>query len=105
MSYLPESPHLFLPLFAAAALFSIGAAGVLMRRSILFILMSLELSLNAVNLSLIAFSRIYGFEDGPLIAFFIMTLAAGEAGVGLALAVRVYKAFKTTDVSKLQEDK
>ena len=95
--------NLFLPLFVSAALFFIGLAGVLIRKNLLFILMSLELMLNAVNLNLITFSRIYGWEDGPLLVFFIMTLAATEAGVGLALAVRVYKVFKETDVTKLSQ--
>ena len=89
----------FFPVFLAAALFFIGMAGVLMRRNILVILMSLELMLNAVNLNLLAFSKIYGFEDGPVLIFFIICVAAAEAGVGLALAVRVYKKFKTIDVS------
>ena len=93
----------FLPLFVSAALFFIGMAGVLIRKNLLFVLMSLELMLNAVNLNLVAFSRIYGWEDGPLLVFFIMTLAAAEAGVGLALAVRVYKILKTVDVRGLNQ--
>lgn len=93
----------FLPLFVSAALFFIGMAGVLIRKNLLFVLMSLELMLNAVNLNLITFSRIYGWEDGPLLVFFIMTLAAAEAGVGLALAVRVYKIIKTVDVRGLNQ--
>lgn len=95
----------FLPLFVSAALFFIGMAGALARKNLLFILMSLELMLNAVNLNIIAFSRIYGFGDGPLLVFFIMTLAAAEAGVGLALAVRVYKIFKRVDVRELSQMK
>lgn len=93
----------FLPLFVSAALFFIGMAGVLIRKNLLFVLMSLELMLNAVNLNLITFSRIYGWEDGPLLVFFIMTLAAAEAGVGLALAVRVYKIIKTVDIRGLNQ--
>ena len=93
--------NLFLPLFISAALFFIGMAGVLIRKNLLFILMSLELMLNAVNLNLVTFSRLYGWEDGPLVVFFIMTLAAAEAGVGLALAVRVYKIFKKVDVTEI----
>lgn len=95
--------NLFLPLFVSAALFFIGLTGVLIRKNLLFILMSLELMLNAVNLNLVTFSRIYGWEDGPLLVFFIMTLAAAEAGVGLALAVRVYRVFKEVDVTKLNQ--
>ena len=93
--------NLFLPLFISAALFFIGMAGVLIRKNLLFILMGLELMLNAVNLNLVTFARLYGWEDGPLVVFFIMTLAAAEAGVGLALAVRVYKIFKTVDVTEI----
>ena len=59
--------------------------------------------LNAVNLNIVTFSRIYGWEDGPLLVFFIMTLAAAEAGVGLALAVRVYKIFKKVDVTEISQ--
>ena len=97
--------NLFLPLFVAAALFFIGMAGVLIRKNLLFILMSLELMLNAVTLNLMSFSRIYGWEDGPLLVFFIMTLAAAEAGVGLALAVRVYTIFKKINVAELNQMK
>lgn len=89
----------FFPVFLAAALFFIGMAGVLIRKNILVILMSLELMLNAVNLNLLAFSKIYGFEDAPVLIFFIICVAAAEAGVGLALAVRVYNKFKSIDVS------
>ena len=95
--------ELFFPVFLSAALFFIGMAGVLLRRNILVILMSLELMLNAVNLNIIAFSRIYGYGDGPLIMIFIMSIAAAEAGVGLALAVRVYKIFKTLNADSLNQ--
>ena len=94
---------LFLPLFVSAIVFFIGMLGVLLRKNILIILMSLELMLQAVNINFVAFSRAYGFEDGPLYVFFIMTLAAAEAGVGLALAVRIYKVFKTVTVSDLNK--
>ena len=96
-----SSFHSFFPVFLASALFFIGMAGVLMRKNILVILMSLELMLNAVNLNLLALSKIYGFEDGPPLIFFIICVAAAEAGVGLALAVRVYNKFKSIDVSSL----
>ena len=91
----------FFPVFLSAGLFFIGMAGVLIRKNILVILMSLELMLNAVNLNLLAFSKLYGLEDGPLFIFFIICVAAAEAGVGLALAVRVYNKFKSTNVSVL----
>ena len=95
------SLHNFFPIFLASALFFIGLAGLLMRKNILVILMSLELMLNAVNLNLLAFSKMSGWEDGPVIIFFIICIAAAEAGVGLALAVRIYKKFKKISVSSL----
>ena len=96
-----SSLHNFFPLFLASGLFFIGLAGVLMRKNILVILMSLELMLNAVNLNLLAFAKLYGWEDAPALIFFIICVAAGEAGVGLALAVRVYKKLKNINVSSL----
>ena len=93
--------EMFFPVFLSAALFCAGMTGVLLRRNILVILMSLELMLNAVSLNFVAFSRIYGYEDGPLIVIFIISLAAAEAGVGLALAVRVYRIFKTLSADSL----
>ena len=96
-----SSLHSFFPVFLASALFFIGMAGVLIRKNILVILMSLELMLNAVNLNLLALSKIYGFEEAPPLIFFIICISAAEASVGLALAVRVYNKFKSTDVSSL----
>ena len=92
----------FWAVFVSGALFCIGAAGFLIRKNLLFILMSLELMLNAVNLNLIAFSRIGGFEDGPALTLFVTALAAAEAGVGLALAIRLFKVFKTMNVRDLK---
>lgn len=94
-----SSLQTFIPVFLAAGLFFIGMAGVLMRKNILVILMSLELMLNAVNLNLLAFAKMYGLEDAPVLIFFIICVAAAEAGVGLALAVRIYKKFNTAIVS------
>ena len=93
------SENLFLPVFLSGLIFFIGLFGVLVRRNVLVILMSLELMLNGVNLNILSFARIYGWEEGPVLVFFIMTLAAAAAGVGLALAVRVYKAFKVVEVT------
>ena len=94
-----SSLQTFFPLFLAAGLFFIGLTGVLMRKNILVILMSLELMLNAVNLNFLAFAKMYGLEEAPVFIFFVICVAAAEAGVGLALAVRVYKKFKTINVS------
>ena len=92
----------FFPIFLSGALFFIGMTGVLVRKNLLVILMSLELMLSAVNLNLLAFSKLYGFESAPIYIFFIICIAAAEAGVGLALAVRVYNKFKTVNVDTLR---
>ena len=78
-------------LVVAILLFSVGFLGVVLRRNLLLVLMSLELMLNAVNLALVAFSRHSGNMDGSLFVFFIMTVAAAEGAVGLALLVALYK--------------
>jgi NADH-quinone oxidoreductase subunit K len=75
----------------AAMLFSIGTIGVLVRKNALVIFMSVELQLNAVNLALVAFSRIHGNLDGQVLAFFSMVVAAAEVVVGLAIIVNVYR--------------
>ena len=95
------SENLFLPVFLSGFIFFIGLFGVLVRRNVLVILMSLELMLNGVNLNILSFARIYGWEEGPVLVFFIMTLAAAAAGVGLALAVRVYRIFQSVEVTSL----
>lgn len=95
------SENLFLPVFLSGLIFFIGLFGVLVRRNVLVILMSLELMLNGVNLNILSFARIYGWEEGPVLVFFIMTLAAAAAGVGLALAVRVYRIFQSVEVTSL----
>ena len=92
----------FFPVFLSAALFFIGMTGVLIRKNLLIILMSLELMLAAVNLNFLSFAKLYGFESAPVYIFFIICIAAGEAGVGLALAIRVYKKFKTLDIEALK---
>lgn len=91
----------FFAIFLSAALFCIGLSGVLIRKNILIVLMSLELMLNAVNLNLLAFSKLYNLQDGPILIFFIICIAAGEAGVGLALAIRVFNTFKHIQISDL----
>jgi NADH-quinone oxidoreductase subunit K len=78
-------------LVLAAALFAVGAVGVLIRRSIIVMLMCVELMLNSVNLTLVTFSRINGNLDGQMIAFFVMVVAAAEVTVGLALIVNLFR--------------
>ncbi len=82
----------------AAILFTIGVVGVLVRRSALVIFMSIELMLNAVNLSLVAFSRQNGNMDGHIIVFFVMAVAAAEVSVGLAILVSIFRSRETANV-------
>jgi NADH-quinone oxidoreductase subunit K len=85
----------------SAALFAIGFIGVLVRRSTLVIYMSLELMLVASTLALVAFSRFNGTEDGDVFVFFILTVAAAEVAVGLAIIVALFRARQTIQVDKL----
>lgn len=85
-------------LVLSAVLFSLGMAGVLLRRNLIVLLMSVELMLNAVNISFVAFSKYTGKIDGQVMVFFVMTIAAAEAAVGLALAVSIFKRFKEVNI-------
>ncbi len=85
-------------LVVSAALFTIGSVGVLVRKNALVIFMSVELQLNAVNLALVAFSRMHGSLDGQVLAFFSMVVAAAEVVVGLAIIVSVYRRRRSADV-------
>jgi NADH-quinone oxidoreductase subunit K len=85
-------------LVVSAMLFTIGSVGVLVRKNALIIFMSVELQLNAVNLALVAFSRMHGNLDGQVLAFFSMVVAAAEVVVGLAIIVAVYRRRHSTDV-------
>ncbi len=94
-------------LFVSGTLFTIGFAGVLLRRNVIIIFMALELMLNAANLSLVAFSRFRVSASGlpnyhaQVLVFFIITVAAAEVAVGLAIIVAVYRARRTTHVEDL----
>ncbi len=85
-------------LILAAVLFSIGTAGVLIRRNALAIFMSIEMQLNAVNLTLVAFSRQLGNLNGQVLAFFSMVVAAAEVVVGLAIIVSIFRLRTTVNV-------
>jgi NADH-quinone oxidoreductase subunit K len=85
-------------LVVSAMLFAIGTIGVLTRRNALIIFMSVELQLNAVNLSLVAFSRMHNDLDGQVLAFFSMVVAAAEVVVGLAIIVNVFRRRRTASV-------
>jgi NADH-quinone oxidoreductase subunit K len=88
-------------LILSAVLFILGAVGVLIRRNALVIFMSIELMLNAANLSFVAFSRLYENLNGQIFVFFIMTVAAAEVAVGLALIVEIFKSKHSIDVDQL----
>ncbi len=94
-------------LMASGLLFSLGLAGVLLRRNILIIFMCLEMMLSAANLSLVAFSR-YGLVNGhqnynaQVLVFFIITVAAAEVAVGLAIIVALFRARETTHIEDLE---
>jgi NADH-quinone oxidoreductase subunit K len=78
-------------LVLSAVLFSIGSAGVFLRRNVITILLSIEIMLNAVNLTFVAAGRQFASVDGQVIMFFVMTVAAAEAAVGLALVIALFR--------------
>jgi NADH-quinone oxidoreductase subunit K len=82
----------------SAALFTIGAIGVLVRRHLVVILMCVELMLNGVNLAFVAFSRVHGTLDGQVLVFFVMVVAAAEAAVGLAIVIALHRHKDTLDL-------
>jgi NADH-quinone oxidoreductase subunit K len=88
-------------LIVSALLFSLGLLGVITRRNLIVIFMSLELMLNAANLALVAFSRFNNHLDGQVMVFFIITVAAAEVAVGLALIVALYRRRQTAHVEDL----
>ncbi|OGU13761.1 MAG: NADH-quinone oxidoreductase subunit K [Geobacteraceae bacterium GWC2_53_11] len=85
-------------LIVSAILFAIGTIGVLTRKNVIVMFMSIELMLNAVNLTFVAFSRYLGNLDGQIFVFFIMTVAAAEAAVGLALIIAFFNNKESIDV-------
>jgi NADH-quinone oxidoreductase subunit K len=85
-------------LFLAAMLFAVGTVGVLVRRNAIVVFMCVELMLNAVNLTLVTFSRMSGRLDGQVIAFFVMVVAAAEVVVGLAIIVAIFRTRRSASV-------
>lgn len=85
-------------LVLSAILFVIGMTGVLLRRNAIVMLMSIELMLNAVNLSFVAFSHFLNLIDGQIVVFFVMTVAASEAAVGLAILVSIFKRYREVNI-------
>ena len=85
----------------SAILFTIGTAGVLMRRNAIVIFMCVELMLNSVNLTLIAFSQFLGNQNGQILVFFVMTVAAAEAAVGLAIVIALFRNKEVIEIDKM----
>lgn len=87
----------------AAILFSLGGIGVLVRRSPLAMLMSVEIMLNAANLLFITFSRVHGNLDGQVMAFLVITVAAAEVAIGLAIIVLLFRRRQRADIDEIAE--
>ncbi len=98
---IPESAPLSWYLILSAILFVLGVAGFLFRRNIITVFMSIELMLNAVNLSFITFSYKNGSNDGHIFSFFVMVVAAAEAAVGLAIILTVFKNRQTLEIDEV----
>lgn len=98
---LPETVPLSWYLMLSGAMFTIGVVGVLVRRNALIIFMSIELMLNAANLAFVAFSRYLHSLDGQIFVFFVMTVAAAEVAIGLAIIVNVFRLKETVYVDEI----
>ena len=98
---MPSGAPLTWYLGLSAMLFAIGAVGVLVRRNIIVIFMAIELMLNAVNLTFVALARNLGSMDGQVIVFFVMTVAAAEAAVGLAIIIALFQNRETMNADEL----
>lgn len=105
MPPLPEAVPLSWYLLLSAVLFSLGVAGFLFRKNIITVFMSIELMLNAVNLSFIAFSYHLKQVDGQIFSFFVMVVAAAEAAVGLGIILTVYKNRSTLEIDEIDSMK
>ena len=90
------SPYAYI--VVSSLLFTIGAAGVLLRRNAIVVFMCIELMLNACNLAFVAFARMHGNLDGQVIAFFVMVVAAAEVVVGLAILMAIFRARRSASV-------
>ncbi|HMM27261.1 MAG: NADH-quinone oxidoreductase subunit NuoK [Chloroflexota bacterium] len=98
-----EAPEVATELYVllSAILFILGTLGVLLRRNAILVFMSIELMLNAANLALAAFARQWGNLDGQVLIFFVMTIAAAEVAVGLALIVAIFRTKKSINIDEL----
>ena len=90
-----------LVLLFSAALFAIGVYGVLARRNAVLVLMSIELMLNAVNVNLVAFGQYLGDVTGQVFALFVITVAAAEVGIGLAIVILIYRNRETINIDEV----
>jgi NADH-quinone oxidoreductase subunit K len=88
-------------LYLAALLFGIGLFGVLARKNAISVLMGIELMLNAVNINFLAFAKHWGGLSGPVFAVFVITIAAAEAAVALAIIIAIYRQMKSTNVDEI----
>ena len=90
-------------LLLSGTMFAIGLVGVIIRRNMITVLMCIELMLNAVNINLVAFSHLLGSLEGHVFAIFVITVAAGEAAVGLAIIIQLYRLQSTINVDDARE--
>lgn len=93
-------PNWYLSL--SAVLFTMGVLGVLLRRNVIVVFLSIELMLNAVNLSLVTFSQMFGDVDGQILVFFVMSVAAAEAAVGLAIVIAMFRNSQTVNIDEIR---
>ena len=96
---MPVSPDWYLAL--SAVLFTLGVLGVLLRRNGIVVFLSIELMLNAVNLTLVTFAQGFGDVDGQILVFFVMAVAAAEAAVGLAIVIALFRNRETVNVDEI----
>lgn len=85
----------------SAVLFTIGVLGVLLRRNAIIVFLSIELMLNAVNLTLVAFAQSFGDVEGQILVFFVMSVAAAEAAVGLAIVIALFRNTLTLNIDEI----
>jgi len=90
-------------LVLSAAIFAIGAYGVMGRRNLLIVLMSIELMLNGANIAIVTFSRYWGSSDGQVLFLMVMGVAAAEVGVGLSILVAMFRSKKSIDTADISE--
>ncbi len=95
-------PNTEMYLLLSGTLFAVGLIGVIVRRNMIVVLMSVELMLNAVNINLVAFSHRLASLEGQVFAIFVITIAAGEAAVGLAIIIQLYRLRSTVNVDEVR---